>query len=507
MMKSPFAAAGTVLERWAARRIERFDRACRDAVNIQQRILMRLLRRARNTEWGRRYRFSEIRTIEEYRRRVPLIPYENAAPDWHRAWNGARNIAWPGHVKYFAMSSGTTAGNKYLPVTRDALRSNRRAGALLTAFLVRRFGAESLITGKSFYLGGSTTLQRKGVSFSGDASGIMLKNTPVWVRRRILPDPDTAAVSDWEDKIRRIAEQYPGEDVRILSACPSWAILLFHEVRNRTGRPPGEVWPNLVCFLSFGMAFEPYRNSFREAFGKPVTVLETYSSSEGGMTAFQDEEGAPMRLIPDNGVFFEFIPAEEMDKASPPRLHIGEVECGRDYALVLTTNGGIWAYPLGDVIRFESLDPPRIRFAGRTRINLNAFGEHVTLEMIEEAVAEACRHCNASVRDYTVVPLFPAPDHPKPVHRWIIEFERPPEDLDAFMHAIDNHLRNRSEDYDTHRKNDFGMAPPECVPAPPGLFYEWMKQRGQLGGQHKVPRVLTRTEEVRSLHDLMHRTA
>jgi len=266
---------------------------------------------------------------------------------------------------------------------------------------------------------------------------------------------------------------------------------LLEEARRR-GLPAesvGELWPGLKFFVSYGMAFEPYRKAFEQYVARPVECIDTYSSSEAGMTAIQEEPGGPLRLIIDNGVYFEFIPADRADEENPPRLHIGEVETGRDYAVVVSTNGGIWAYPLGDVVRFESVVPPRIVFSGRTKMYLSAFGEHVTLEMIESAVAAACEATSAVVADYTVCPRFPSPDHPVPAHRWLVEFDRPPQDEATFMAAVDDSIRRENEDYDTHRTDDYGMVPPILIPLAKGTFYAWMKQKGKLGGQHKVPRV------------------
>ena len=455
---------------------------------------------------------------------MPLTPYEAAAPLWHRAFEGDCDVTWPGHVDFFAASSGTTAGNKLIPVTREAIRSNRRSGAILAAVLSRRGGAGALAGGKFLYLGGCTTLKPRGRSLCGDASGIMARHIPFYARARRLPPPDIASIEDWEERIAGIVRTCLDADVRAMGACPSWAALLFKELRREAearGRGPlpvGRLWPQLSHFVSYGMAFEPYRPAFEEYIGRPVDYVDTYSSSEGGMTAIQEEPGGPLRLIVDNGIFYEFIPADvaqppsaDCGTAAPapysgaavrdpprggslPRLSLAEVQTGQDYALVLSTNGGIWAYPLGDVVRFESVRPPRIVFAGRTQIMLSAFGEHVTLEMIEKAMAAACRKTGAVVADYTVAPRFPSADLPRPAHRWLVEFDRPPTDAAAFMAEIDSSLRAACEDYEAHRRGDFGLEPPILVPVPPRTFYNWMKQRGRLGGQNKVPRVVRSAE-------------
>jgi len=488
------------LTSWAVSRLsgrhwKRFERACARPADSQVAVLRELLRRAAETQWGRRYRFGDTRSPEAFRRRMPITGYKEASESWHRAFEGATDVTWPGHVRYFALSSGTTAGNKLLPVTRDAIRSNLRSGALLVAALARRGGAESVTAGRFLYLGGCTTLRERGRSLYGDASGIVARHIPFWARGRSLPEADIRALANWEEKIAGIVERYLTADVAALSACPSWAAMLFKHLREAAaarGLPDGEIgrlWPKLAHFVSYGMAFEPYRRAFEEYIGRPIHFTDTYSSSEAGMSAIQEEAGGPLRLIVDNGVYYEFVPADRADEPAPPRLHVGEVAEGEDYAVVVTSNGGLWAYPLGDVVRFVSLCPPRIVFSGRTRLQLSAFGEHVTLRMIEQAVAHACEQTRAAVTDYTVSPRYPTPEQPVPGHRWIVEFDRAPADNAAFMRAADESIRRENEDYDTHRTDDFGLQPPRLVPVAPGTFYEWMKRRGKLGGQHKVPRV------------------
>ena len=488
------------LSMFARRRWRGFEHACARPVDSQLAVLRGLLGRAADTEWGRRFGFADTRTPEEFRRRVPVLDYEAACASWQKAFDGATDVAWPGHVRYFALSSGTTAGNKLLPVTADALRSNLRAGSLLVALLARRGGAASVADGRFCYLGGCTTLRARGRSLYGDASGIVARHIPFWARRRSLPAADIRAVANWQEKIDRIVERYLTADVCGLSACPSWAALLFQQMRQaaeRRGlgeRAIGALWPKLRHFVSYGMAFGPYRRAFEQYVGRDLCYTDTYSSSEAGMSAIQADDGGPMRLIVDNGVFYEFVPAARADEADPPRLHLGEVREGEDYAVLVSSNGGLWAYPLGDVVRFVGLRPPRIVFAGRTQLQLSAFGEHVTLGMIEQAVAAACARSGATVADYTIAPRYPTPRQPTPAHRWRGEFDRPPDDEAAFLAAADESIRRENEDYDTHRTDDYGLLPPELVRVAPRTFYEWMKSKGKLGGQHKVPRVARSAE-------------
>ncbi len=487
---------------FAERLLRRFDTVSQQPEVAQQGVLDYLVRQGTQTQWGREVGLGEVRTPEQFSQRIPITRYEEASGLWHRAFEGARNVTWPGHVGHFALSSGTTAGNKLLPVTAAAIKSNLRAGALLTAMMMRRGNGGKMFSGKFLYLGGATALRQRGRCLYGDASGIMGSRIPFYIRRRRLPESDVAALSDWDQKITQIVQRHLTSDIRLMSGCPSWAALLFkqllHEAQTR-GLPQktiGALWPNFSFFVSYGMAFEPYRTAFAQYIGRDIHYIDTYSSSEGGMNGIQEEDGGPLRLIVNNGVYFEFIPADRAHEPNPPRLHIGQVQEGADYALIMSTNGGIWAYPLGDVIRFESLRPPRFRFVGRTQIMLSAFGEHVTLEMIEKAVAAACRQTGAIVADYSIEPLYPSPQRAKPGHRWIMEFDRPPADPAAFMVAIDRSIRAENEDYDTHRTHDFGMDPPVLVAVAPQTFYTWMKRKGKLGGQNKVPRVIRNEEAV-----------
>jgi len=483
-----------VISLLADRLLSRFDAACADPVRTQKRILRSLLLRATSTQLAQELHFREVATPGQFARRVPITPYAQASKLWQKNYLGCRDVTWPGHTCYFAVSSGTTSGEKFLPVTREAIASNLRAGAILSAFLARRGSPENLVFGKFMYLGGSTTLRAKGRCLFGDASGIVGRHLPFYVRGNRLPGEDIACLTDWEQKINGIVSRHLTTDVRVMGACPSWAALLFKQLlRQAHGRglpgPVGALWPRLSHFVSYGMAFEPYRMAFNQYIGRDIHYVDTYSSSEAGMTAIQEEAGGPMRLIVDNGVFFEFVPADRAHEASPPRLHIGQVELNTDYALIISSNGGIWAYPLGDVVRFVSLRPPCIVFGGRTQLMLSAFGEHVTLEMIENAVAAACMATGAIVADYTIAPIYPSPAQPVPAHCWIMEFDRPPEDPERFMALVDHSIRCCNEDYDTHRTNDWGLQKPFLRQVGHGTFYAWMKQKGKLGGQHKVPRI------------------
>jgi len=474
------------------------DRASLDPRGTQEEILLRLVRRAAETEWGREHDFAGIHSVQDYRERVPLTGYEAMRPWWERYFEGESDVTWPGHVKYFALSSGTTSGNKLLPVSRENLRTNRRSGLTVLAHYLAQSGDRDFLRGKTLYLAGSAPLRPKGAGFIGDASGIMFHFTPSFARRFQLPTSEICSMTDWPAKIRAIVECSIEEDVRLVSACPSWVLVLFQgiveEGRRRFGervRTVSDVWPNLGGIAHFGMAWAPYRSALDRLVGKPIVHMDTFSASEGGLFAVQDsQDRADLRLQIDNGIFYEFVPFDEIDADRPTRLGLEEVEEGKVYELVLTTNSGLWAYRLGDLVRITSTAPHRVLVAGRTRWNLNAFGEHVIVEEIEEAVLRASTELGVECAEFTVRPIFPERQNERPFHEWMIEFRTPPGDLDRFGDAVDRSIRAHNEDYDSHRTGDFGLAPPRIRPLAPGTFHRWMAQRGKLGGQHKVPRVL-----------------
>jgi len=487
-----------ILDRMTSRRLREIERAVRNPEATQARALERLLERGRRTEWGRRHGFSELRDVASYTASTELTTYEEMKPWWERSFTGDRDVTWPGHIRYFALSSGTTSGNKLLPISKENIRSNQRSGASVLALFLQQTGDTTFTRGKSLYLAGSAPLRPEGRSRIGDASGIMLQFTPRLARRYRLPSVEVSSMTAWNEKIRRVVSESIDEDVRLVSACPSWGVLLLEEVirasreRGRSIDSVREVWPRLSGLVHFGMAWQPYREAFDRLMGAEVVHLETYSASEGGMFSVTDARGRDdMLLLIDNGIFYEFVPEDRIAQDQPPRVPLAGVEKGKTYEVVLTTNSGLWSYRLGDLVRFTSTSPPRIRMVGRSRMNLNAFGEHVIVEEMEEAVACACRESGAELTEFTVCPIYPEGRFDKPYHRWLIEFRKPPSDLEAFSLFVDRTIRDRNEDYDTHRSDDYGLAPPRVEVLQSGTFYRWMERQGKLGGQHKVPRVLT----------------
>jgi hypothetical protein len=403
-------------------------------------------------------------------------------------------------VPYFALSSGTTSGTtKYLPVSREMLASNRRAALTTLALFLAAHPGTPLFTGRLFFLGGSTDLQdlarqagspARGPVLAGDLSGIAAREVSPLMRPYTFPPLDLALLQDWEKKLDLLARRGAVLPITMLSGVPSWLLVLFERLRQVTGKERiSDVWTGLRLIIHGGTRFDPYRALFAKEIGNPaVRFLETYPSSEG-FIATEDPRHGLLRLIPDHNLFFEFVPADELDAPRPTRHTVADLEPGVQYAVVLTTCAGLWSYVLGDTVCFERRDPPLLRFTGRTRHFLSAFGEHLIGEEVERAVAAAAAATGAAVVDFHVGPLFPASPAAPGRHRYLVEFAEPPADLARFAAALDTTLSALNEDYRAHRQGDLTMRAPEVMPVRRGGFADWLRSRGQLGGQHKVPRL------------------
>jgi hypothetical protein len=485
--------ADALFARYARRRAAQLDR--RPAAVAQQATLLRLVRHAENTRFGRDHGFATIRSVADYQARVPLREYEAFWEEyWRPGFPHSRNITWPGRVPYFALSSGTTTGStKYVPVSAEMLASNRRAALTSLAWFRDAHPRADLFSGRLFFLGGSTALTRldpaRPLPLAGDLSGIAVHETPALLRPCAFPSVDLALQTDWDRKLDRLAEQSARLPITLLSGVPSWLLVLFERLRQVTGKEQVvDVWPTLRVVVHGGTRFDPYRRLFRRLVGPGVHFLETYPASEGFVAA-ADPRYELLRLIPDHGVFFEFVPVDELGKDRPTRHTVAEVVPGVQYAVVLTTCAGLWGYVLGDTVCFERRDPPLLRFTGRIRQFLSAFGEHLIGEEVERAVARAAELTGADVTDYHVGPVFPEQPGQPGRHRYLVEFAREPRDERAFAVELDAELSRSNEDYRAHRAGDLTLLGPEVVRVPPGAFAAWMRSRGKLGGQHKVPRM------------------
>ncbi len=479
---------------FATRRVKALDR--RPAAIFQEETLLHLLRRSQDTRFGRDHDFARIRTVQDYQSRVPLRDYEAFWRDyWQPAFPQLQDVTWPGSIPYLALSSGTTSGStKYIPVSAAMLASNRRAALTSLAWFRAAHPSTPLFTGRMFFLGGSTDLTTLGPGhrfpLAGDLSGIAAREVPALLRPYTFPPLPLALCRDWEEKLQQLAEQSIALPITLISGVPSWLLVLFERLRQITGRARiAEIWPSLRVVVHGGTKLEPYRALFQHVIGSDeVQFLETYPASEGFVAA-EDPRYQMLRLIPDHGVFFEFVPVEDLGSSRPVRHTTTEVVPGVQYAVVLTTCAGLWSYVLGDTVCFELRDPPLLRFTGRTRYFLSAFGEHLIQEEIEQAVAHAAEATEAAVVDYHVGPVFPACPGQPGRHRYLVEFARLPQDLAAFAQQLDGALCRINEDYEAHRRGDLTMRAPEVWPVTHGGFAAWLRSRGQLGGQHKVPRM------------------
>jgi hypothetical protein len=488
-------AGGAALDWYAARRRRELERVLAEPAAAQEATLRRLVGAARDTEFGIAHGFDEIRSVADYQRRVPLRDYLAFRPLWDRALNGSEDVTWPGRALTWVKTSGTTAGDKLIPVTPAAHRCHLKGGwdALLLA--AARVGGARLLGGPMLFLGGCSRLAPAGRGcVVGDLSGLVVRRIPPLLRGRYSPGPEISAIPDWEPRLGAVAALAARQDLRLLSGMPSWLTILFERIARRrqaAGRPLrdlAECWPNLEVLIHGGMSFAPYRAVFEEWMGRALECLEVYPASEG-FVAVQTEASGGLTLMLDYGIFYEFVPVEELGAASPRRHTVADVELNRHYAVALSTPAGLWSYLLGDTVRFTARDPLRLTITGRTRHFVNAFGENVIVEEVERALVAACRRTGAEAGEFTVAPRYPSPAEPRGGHEWLVEFHVPPRESAAFVRHLDETLAALNTDYRTKRAGDVGMVAPRLVELPCGAFHDWMRGAGKLGDQHKVPRV------------------
>lgn len=477
---------------FANRRVRKLDGL--PIAATQTDTLMRLVCNAANTQFGKDHDFQSIRSLDDYRERVPLRDYEAFWSEyWQHHYPDLSDQTWPGETPWFALSSGTTSDKtKYIPVSHAMMASNRRAAWTALSWYRHARANSRLFSGKLFFLGGSTALHELGGGrfMAGDLSGIAAREAPRFLEAFAFPPSDLAFHSDWEIKIERLAERSANLPITMISGVPSWLLILFERLRGITGRNTiAEIWPRLELIIHGGTSFEPYRSLFREIVGSPsVQFLETYPASEGFIAA-EDPRYGMLRIIPDHNIFFEFVPVDELASRHPTRHSLSEVETGVQYAVVLTTCAGLWSYVIGDTVCFESGNPPLIRFTGRTKQSLSAFGEHLIGEEIEKAVSQAAERFQVSVVDFHVGPVFPIDGTGPGYHHFLVELAGDVDDRERLSQAIDQNLIHSNDDYAAHRAGNVGMDGPLVSVIRRGGFARWMKSRGKLGGQHKVPRI------------------
>lgn len=467
---------------------------------VQDEVLKKLIGSARYTEFGQKYAFEDLVNYEDFKKRIPIHTYEQLFPYIERLMRGEQNILWPSEVKWFAKSSGTTnARSKFIPVTSEALEDcHFKGGKDLYSIFINNYPETKIFSGKGLGVGGSYRVNEYDPTASshyGDVSAVIMQNLPPWAEFIRTPSLEVALMDNWEEKIEKLARETARVDVTQIAGVPTWTVLLLqHIVELEKKNSILEVWPNLEVFFHGAVAFKPYKNLFKSLIPSDrMKYWETYNASEGFFGIQDQKDSEDLLLMLDYGVFYEFIPMEELDKEYPDAIALQDVELGKNYAMVITTNAGLWRYNIGDTIKFTSKSPYRIRISGRTKHFMNAFGEEVIIENAETAITAACEQTGAVIDNFTAAPIY-LEKSKRGGHEWLIEFKIQPSDLSKFSEVLDNTLRKVNSDYDAKRAHDIALVAPKLHSVANGTFYNWMKRRGKLGGQNKVPR-LSNTRE------------
>lgn len=466
----------------------------RDPVKTQERVLRQLIQATKSTDWGKRHGYGEIRTPAEFAAHVPIQDYESLKPFIQRMMHGEKDVLWNGHVQWFSKSSGTTNDkSKFIPVSRTNLNKCHIRGSWHTMMWfyhnrpdARQFELKTLLMGGSL-----APFEPHPKTLIGDVSAIMIHNMPTIGKMFFTPDIKTAILPDWEEKLEKMA-QICSREKRLVSigGVPTWTVLLLRRILEITGKDHMlAVWPDFQVYIHGGVSFEPYRKQFESFFpSDKISYQEIYNASEGYFAIQNDFNDPGMLLLLNNGIYYEFIPIEEWGKNDQKAIPLSEVEIGKNYAMIISTNAGLWRYEVGDTICFTSLDPPKIRITGRTKQFVNAFGEEVMVSNTDKAIAMTCKILDATVAEYTVAPIY-LDNSGKGGHEWLIEFEKPPKDFELFNQLLDINLQKVNSDYEAKRFKDMALESLRMRVLPKGTFHKWMRSRGKFGGQNKVPRL------------------
>jgi hypothetical protein len=459
-----------------------------EALKRQEQTLQMLKSKGRNTEFGKDHSFSEIKTYEDFKTRVPLRDYEGLRPYIQKTIDGKPNILWPGRPMYFSKTSGTTSGAKYIPITKESMPHHTEAAKNALLLYIAETGKSEFVDGKMIFLQGSPVLEKKNGIDTGRLSGIVAHHVPGYLQKNRLPSFEANSIEDWETKVAAIVEETRNEPMSLISGIPSWVQHYFEKLLEVTGKSTvRELFPTFQLFVYGGVNFEPYRPRFEKLIGGKVDSIETYPASEG-FIAFQNKQGDKSLLLNvDAGIFFEFIPVETYFDENPKRLSLAEVELGKNYALVLSTNAGLWAYSIGDTVKFTSIDPYKILVTGRIKHFTSAFGEHVIAEEVEGALNEVVSNRPAEVIEFHVAPQL-NPSSGLPYHEWLISFAKEPDDLNAFAAELDEKMQQKNIYYADLIKGKI-LRPLVITSLQKDAFNEFMKSKGKLGGQNKVPRL------------------
>lgn len=494
-----------VISRLARLRIWRVDNWVHYPVASQRNVLQHLVTQAQYTEFGRKYSFSKLFTVKDFKHRVPIHEYDDIKPYIERMMDGEENVLWNTPINWFAKSSGTTsAKSKFIPISEESLKETHYKGSkdVLTNYY-KNFPDSDLLIGKSLVVGGSHQLHTVNTEVQyGDLSAVLMQNSPFWGNWIRTPDLKIALLDEWGSKIEQLASNTVHENVTSIAGVPTWTIILIKRILEISGKQTlKEVWPNLELYIHGGVSFTPYREQIKKLIGAPINYLEMYNASEGFFAAQNTPDDEGMLLFADHGIFYEFMPVEEYGTSNPGTVGLDKVGLNKNYALVISTNGGLWRYLVGDTIKFTSLKPFKIKVTGRLKHFINAFGEEVIVDNTDKAIAIASAKTNAIVNDYTAAPVYFS-DAENGAHEWLIEFDKRPGSLNDFIVELDNALKSLNSDYEAKRHKNIALRMPIVHILPNGTFNDWLRSKGKLGGQHKVPRLSNERTFIQEIVDM-----
>ncbi len=473
-------------------RLWRIDNWSKHPAAVQRHVLQDLVTAAQYTEFGKKYHFNKLFTLKDFKKNVPIHDYDAIKPYIERMMNGEENILWNTPITWFAKSSGTTSDkSKFIPISEESLKQNHfQASKDVLSNYYKNFPSSDLLTGKGLVVGGSHQINKVNEDIQyGDLSAILMQNSPFWGQWLRTPELSIALLDEWENKIEKLAQTTANENVTSLAGVPTWTLLLLKRILEIKGKSViTEVWPNLELYINGGVSFIPYKEQFDKIIGKKINYLEIYNASEGFIAGQQNPDDDGMLLFMEHGIFYEFMPVEEYGKDDPQTIGLNKVVPGKNYAPVISTTGGLWRYLIGDTIQFTSVHPYKIKVSGRLKHYMNAFGEEVIVDNTDNAIAIAAEKTNAVVNDYTAAPIYFS-EQSNGAHEWLIEFDTPPQNLDAFTVELDTALKSINSDYEAKRHKDIALRMPVVHTLPKGVFTAWLRSKGKLGGQHKVPRL------------------
>ena len=472
---------------WAKRHVKQAESFKRNAVEDQQNLLLSLVKTAEKTLFGREHEFENIQNIQDFQKKVKIADYEDLKPYIEKVKKGQRNILWTATPEYFAKTSGTTSGSKYIPISKEGMPFQLAAAQSAIFHYISQKNNSDFVAGKMIFLQGSPKLEEVNGIKTGRLSGIVAHHIPNYLQKNRLPSAETNLIEDWETKVDEIVKETEKENMTLISGIPPWLIMYFEKLIERNGKKITELFPNLQLIITGGVNFEPYREKMNELLGKPVDTIQTFPASEG-FFAFQDDyQKEGLLLLTNHGIFYEFVPLEEYGKPDAKRLTLKDIELHKDYAMILTTNSGLWAYSIGDVVRFISKDPYRIAVSGRTKHFTSAFGEHVIAFEVEEAMKATVEKFPAQITEFHLAPQV-NPKEGLPYHEWFIEFEKEPEDLEDFRKNLDEEMRKRNTYYDDLISGNI-LQPLVISKLKKNAFQDYARSEGKLGGQNKIPRL------------------